>query len=405
MKIDSGIFKVIPNSIGVGFGFCVYGEVNDEILDLANACNFKVDKTEKYTNFFPTENTDFKNLFFENKKFKYMDGFSPNLNKHLHIGHFSNLVLAKSFQSMGVADEYVSILGDTLGGDVSKEDALNKFKEYCEKFNYKVDKIFFASEMKCDESKFIDGTGEYEGTKIVESGENKVVAIKKDGSTSYFYQDIALASTLNDETLYLTGYEQVNHFNTLKNIFPQVNHIGLGLVKFQASNKMDARDNKQSGKMSTRLGNVIFMSDLMSDLMKEFDGNEKLCYNIFAGYILKNHPTSDKVFNMDTIKNPKNSPGLYLSYTVARLKSAGVEMSGQKDFFKQELQYNFLKSKSTLNPTYLFNALTELCKEINALYSTHHIVGNEENKKMFGLLLSDLDFGMKKLGLFEVDKV
>ena len=288
---------------------------------------------------------------------------------------------------------------------VSKEDALNKFKEYCEKFNYKVDKILFASEMKCDESKFIDGTGEYEGTKIVESGENKIVAIKKDGSTSYFYQDIALASTLNDETLYLTGYEQVNHFNALKNIFPQVNHIGLGLVKFQASNKMDARDNKQSGKMSTRLGNVIFMSDLMNDLMKEFDGNEKLCYNIFAGYILKNHPTSDKVFNMDTIKNSKNSPGLYLSYTVARLKSAGVEMSGQKDFFKQELQYNFLKSKSSLNPTYLFNALTELCKEINTLYSTHHIVGNEENKKMFGLLLSDLDFGMKKLGLFEVDKV
>lgn len=47
----------------------------------------------------------------------------------------------------------------------------------------------------------------------------------------------------------------------------------------------------------------------------------------------------------------------------------------------------------------------ELCKEINALYSTHQIVGNEENKRMFGLLLSDLDFGMKKIGMFEINKL
>lgn len=399
MSVDANIFKVIPEQLGMGFGFCVYGEVSDEVLDLANVCSFKVEKTEKYTNFFPTEKTDFSKLFFE-KKFKYMDGFSPNLNKHLHIGHFSNLVLAKAFQSMGVADEYVSILGDTLKGDVSKEDALQKFIEYCHKFDYKVDKIYFASEMKCDDSKFVDGTGEYEGTKVIEAGDNKVVAIKKDGSTSYFYQDIALASLLNDETLYLTGYEQENHFNTLKNIFPHVNHVGLGLVKFQ-TNKLAG----ENGKMSTRLGNVIFLEDLMSDLKAEFGENEKLCYNIFAGYILKNHPKSDKMFNIDTIKNPKNSPGLYMSYTVARLKSAGVEFEEQSGFNKQEMIYSFAKSKSTLSPVYLFNACVDLCKEINNLYVTHHIDGNEENKKMFSVLLGDLALGMKKLGMFEVDKV
>ena len=79
---------------------------------------------------------------------------SPNLNKHLHIGHFSNFVLAKSFQTLEVSEQYISILGDTLSGDVAKEEALEKFKEYCEKFDYKVDKVFFASEMKCDQSKF-----------------------------------------------------------------------------------------------------------------------------------------------------------------------------------------------------------------------------------------------------------
>lgn len=399
---DSSVFKVIPSNLGKGFGFCVYGDLNDDVLELASEFNFLMEKGEKYTNFFPTKETNFGKMFFE-KKFKYMDGFSPNLNKHLHIGHFSNLVLAKAFQKMNTAEQYISILGDTLSGDVSKEDALNKFYDNCKKFDYKVDKVFFASEMKCDESKFVDGIDEYEGTKVVEAGENKIVAIKKDGSSSYFYQDISLASMLNDETLYLTGYEQANHFATLKTIFPTVNHIGLGLVKFQKSDKLIAEN--KNAKMSTRLGNVIFMSDLMSDLMVEFDGNEKLCYNIFAGYILKNNPQSDKMFNMDTIKNPKNSPGLYLSYTMARLKSAGVQMSGQKDFFKQELQFAYAKSKFELNPACLFNALVELCKEINNLYVTNQIAGNEENKKMFGLLLSDLDFGMMKIGMFGVDKV
>lgn len=396
MSVDANIFKVIPENLGKGFGFCVYGDVTSEVMDMAGACNFIMEKTEKYTNFFPTEKTDFSK-FFEVKKFKYMDGFSPNLNKHLHIGHFSNLVLAKAYQGLGVAENYVSILGDTMDGDVSKEEALNKFHEYCKKFKYKVDKIYFASEMKY-QGELKDGEGEYEGSKIIEAGDNKVVMIKKNGTTSYFYQDVVLATELNAPTLYLTGYEQVNHFGILKKIFPHVNHIGLGLVKLQTKDGV-------TGKMSTRLGNVVYLEELMDDMKKEFEGNEALCYNIFAGYVLKNNPQSDKIFNMDTMKNPKNSPGFYFSYTMARLKSAGCQMSGQKDFFKQELQYNFLKSKSTLNPIYLFNALIGLCEEINKLYGTHKIAGNDENKKMFGLLLSDLDFGMMKLGMMAVDKV
>jgi hypothetical protein len=54
MSVDANIFKVIPEQLGMGFGFCVYGEVSDEVLDLANVCSFKVEKTEKYTNFFQT---------------------------------------------------------------------------------------------------------------------------------------------------------------------------------------------------------------------------------------------------------------------------------------------------------------------------------------------------------------
>jgi len=392
--------KVIPTSLNKGFGLCFYGKLYNDLEAWASECNLTIEETDKFVNFYPTEETDFDKMF-NIKTFEYMDGFSPNLNKHLHIGHFSNLVLAKAFQALGTSHKYISILGDTLTGDVTKEEALNQFKVHCKTFNYQIDNIYFASEMKCDESKFIDGVGDYEGTKIVQNGETKIVAIKKDGTTSYFYQDISLAEELNTETLYLTGYEQENHFNELKKIYPFVNHIGLGLLKFQ-SNKLVGNSNE---KMSTRLGNVVYLEDLMNDLMLEFNNDEKLCYNVFAGYILKANPTSDKVFNFETIKNYKSSFGLYLSYTMARLKSAGVEFDKIDIFIKQELKYNLAKSKALLSPMYLFDALINHCKEINGLYVTHHINGDEENKKMFGILLSDLALGMKKLGLFEIDKV
>ncbi|NQY94328.1 MAG: helix-turn-helix transcriptional regulator, partial [Campylobacteraceae bacterium] len=42
----------------------------------------------------------------------------------LHIGHLSNLVLAKAFQKLGVGENFISILGDTLEGSVKKEDSL-----------------------------------------------------------------------------------------------------------------------------------------------------------------------------------------------------------------------------------------------------------------------------------------
>lgn len=401
MSTDSSLFKVIPSNLNKGFGFCVFGEPTQEVLNLAESCNFIVQKEKGYTNFFPTEKTDFGKMFIGEKKFKYMDGFSPNLNKHLHIGHFSNLILAKAFQKLGVAEEYISILGDTLKGEVSKEEALEKFKEHCKKFDYKVDKIFFASEMKY-EGELKNGEGEYEGTKIVEAGEEKIVVIKKDGSTSYFYQDLALASLLNDDTLYLTGYEQENHFKLLSKVYPHITHVGLGLVKLK-SNKMIPSAN---GKMSTRLGNVVYLSDFMEELKEEFNGDEKLAYNIFAGYILGGSPKSDKTFDMNLMKNHKNSPGLYLSYTMARLKSAGVDLNhSADDFIKPEIKYAYIKAKAALNPSVLFQALVELCKEINSLYTTHHISGNEDNKAMFSKLMSDLYVGMKKIGLFEVDNV
>ena len=359
------------------------------IKDWIDYHTLETESIGKYTNIYIDKDLD--TLFESKPNFKYMDGFSPNLNKYLHIGHLSNMILAKSIKSLGICEKIISIYGDTLSG-ISKEDSLSKLKEFQKTFDYEPELEFFASEVKYEGDKLKDGVGEYEGTKIFQFEDEKIVGIKSDGSSSYFYQDMALADKLNDKTLYLTGNEQNNHFNLLSKFYPNVNHIGLGLVKIDGK------------KMSSSLGNVVFAQDFIDELFNSFN-DSKLVYNVIAGFILKNTPENDKNITLSSIDNPKNSPGLYLSYTMASLKSAGCEIENINKFSSKYLEHSYLKSKFTIKPNVLFNELVEHCKEINSLYQKHMIKGNEENKKMFENKLNDLALGLKLLGLFEIDKV
>ena len=395
MKIDINKVKQIPKGLSDKFGMCVYGSPSDEIKEWINFHKMEIKQEEKYINIFTDKNID--HLFNMSPHFKYLDGFSPNLNKHLHIGHFSNLVLAKAFYNLGFANEKIAILGDTLEGEVSKEEALAVLLDICNKFEYDINQVFMASEMKLEKLFgyycMQDGTEEYEGTKIFEIGDKKIVGIKSDGTTSYFYQDCVLACTLNDSTLYLTGNEQTQHFELLKEKFPHIKHIGLGLVK------------SKSKKMSSRFLNVIWMKDVLEYLMETFDNNEKLCYNVFAGLILKSTPKSDKNIDFDEIKNPLNSQGLYLSYTLAKLKSAGCNIYPYNNFKSQDLQFKYLKALDSFMPNVLFDGLLDHAKKISSLYATHKIKDNPENKLMFEELGNDLLTGMMSLGLFDIDKV
>ena len=381
MKIAINNLKEIPKEFSNDFGLCVYGTPDNQVSSWIEFHGFKTEKSGPCTNIYIDK--DLSSIFISPKKYEYLDGFSPNLNKHLHIGHLSNLVLAKSFKALGVADKTIAILGE----------ALEAFKKYCLNFDYKVDKIFMASDMKFEDDILQDGSDEYAGTKCFNINGEKIVGIKSDGTTSYFYQDVALATMLNSSTLYLTGNEQNAHFKNLKAIFPMIDHVGLGLLKINR------------GKMSSRIGNIITASDLLNFMMDMFDGNTKVVYNVFAGYILKSVPKTDKNIDMNLLSNPLNSQGLYLSYTLAKLKSAGVVIETVDNFKSQELQFSMLKSQTLLSPNILFNSLVDLAKKISGLYVTHKIKDNKDNNEMFKILGSDLSFGMKKLGLFEVDNV
>ncbi|CAG7579690.1 MAG: Arginine--tRNA ligase [uncultured marine phage] len=379
------------------FNFCIFGEPSGEILEWIEYHNLGTEESGKFTNIIIPQEVDMKDLFLEKESFGYMDGFSPNLNKNLHVGHLSNLIIASAFQNLSIAKEPISIMGDTMDGEVDQTETFKSYESICKLFNYKLGDVYYASKMDYDGDLLKDGEGDYKGTKVFQVEDEKIVGIKSNGSTSYFYQDVALASHLDKSTLYMTGFEQNNHFETLGKLFPTVNHIGLGLVMID------------SQKMSSRDGNVIFASEIIEKFKNEFE-DEKIAINILKGQILKSKPDSVKNISTKNIDNPKTSPGLYLSYTTARLNSAGLVPSQWdspiiEEFNSQEVEYSFLKAKYNMSPNILLKSLMDLCGKINNLYMNHTIKDNPKNQMMFQPMLDDLNKGMSLLGMNYVEKV
>lgn len=157
--------------------------------------------------------------------------------------------------------------------------------------------------------------------------------------------------------------------------------------------------------MASREGNVIMFDDVMDMLYEQFNGDAHLAYNVLAGFILKSVPKSDKNIDMDTLSNPLNSPGLYLSYTLAKLKSAGVDTVPGTKFLSPKLQFAEIKAKKMLQPNILFDALVSHAKYISGLYQELRIRDNEDNQKIFTLLQHDLILGMSKVGMFNIKQV
>lgn len=392
MKIDINKIKLTPEK--QGFNFCQFGELTPEVAEWTSYWNLKTEKSGPYTNILLNDDSNLKLMFNTPKTYQYMDGFSPNLNKHLHVGHLSNLIIANAIQKLGISHQAIAIFGDTLDGGIQKSDALEAYIKYCNDFEYNVDEFYYASKMEIQHDSLLeDGTDDYKGSKIFNLDGEKIVGVKSNGSTTYFYQDVALAEKLNSTTLYLTGVEQKNHFNSLKKIFPSIDHIGLGLVQLNGK------------KMSSSEGNIIFLKDFIEQLLPIFDNNIKLVYNILAGQILKSNTSTEKSIDTTLIINPKTSLGLYMSYTMAHIKSCGVKTKNNLDYNSKELTFAQLKSQINLSPSILFEALVKHCKVINKLYETHYIKNNPENIKIFSDLISDLELGMKKLGMFSIEKV
>lgn len=85
MKIDINKINITPSNFG--FNFCVYGKPSGEIKNWCNHWKLEMVESGSYTNIIINEDFEISKAFNDKQIYEYIDGFSPNLNKHLHVGH------------------------------------------------------------------------------------------------------------------------------------------------------------------------------------------------------------------------------------------------------------------------------------------------------------------------------
>jgi hypothetical protein len=149
---------------------------------------------------------------------------------------------------------------------------------------------------------------------------------------------------------------------------------------------------------------MIPAQSVLEFLLQEFKTKE-LAWNVLAGFLLKSAPQTNKSLDWKALNNPKQSVGLYLSYTLAKCQSAGLEVVNTETFVDPLMQMSYLYAKHWLSPHFLLSALAGKAKEIAQLYEQHPIRGNADAQSLFEIPLADLALGMQKLGMYVVDKV
>ena len=287
---------------------------------------------------------------------------------------------------------------------------------------------------------------ESEGAKIVDLEDKGlgVCMIKKaNGSSIYATRDLAAikyrAETYDfDKCLYVVAYEQNLYFKQIFEVAKYLvdekyakglQHVSYGMVALP------------SGKMSTRLGNVVKIDDLINgtiekanEIISEKNANlenkEEVAKKVGIGAIIFNTLSTvcikDQIFDWNTALNFQGETGPYIQYTYVRTKSIIEKAGGLAENIKVEhLQdaeaqnvlkflYNFeeiLKQVTDKNePSILSRYLIDVAKAYSSFYNANKVIVDEEEVKNARVFLTYatgkvLKIGANLLGIQMPDKM
>lgn len=316
-------------------------------------------------------------------------------------------------------------------GDKYCTDLWNRFKDLSmAEFN----KIYDILDVKFDSYKgeafYADKTDEViktlqEKGKITESEGAKIVDLedvgiktpciiqKANGSSIYATRDLAAiiyrAKTYNfDKCLYVVAYEQNLHFKQIFEVakylvdekyYKGLEHVSYGMVSLP------------TGKMSTRLGNVVKIEELINETIKraekiiidknpDLDNKKEVAKKVGIGAIIFNTlstiTTKDQIFDWNTALNFQGETGPYIQYTYVRTKSviekAGyipdikdVKIENLNDRYSQNILkmiYNFedtlIQVTEKEEPSILSRYLIDLSKTFSNFYNENQIIGEKK---------------------------
>ena len=255
---------------------------------------------------------------------------------------------------------------------------------------------------------------ESEGAKIVDleyAGINTPCIVQKsNGSSIYATRDLAAimyrAKTYDfDKCLYVVAYEQNLYFKQIFEVAKflvdekyakGLEHVSYGMV------------NLPTGKMSTRLGNVVKIEDLLNGTIEkaeeiiaeknpELENKEEVAKKVGIGAIVFNTLATttikDQIFDWNTALNFQGETGPYIQYTFVRTKSVlekvdniipnieNIKIENLTDEYSLnliKLIYNFqdilIQVTEKNEPSILSRYLIDLSKAFSSFYNENKII-------------------------------
>ncbi len=237
------------------------------------------------------------------------------------------------------------------------------------------------------------------------------IVIKKDGTALYITQDLALTKLKKetfkaDKMFWVIGPEQSL---AMKQMFAVCEQMGIGKIRDFTHLAYGYMSIKGRGKMSSRLGNVLYIDDLL-DLAKErvkkimakedFPDKEIEQISEVVGVgavkysILRVGRMQDMAFDITESISLEGNSGPYLQYTVVRTNSVlakstlkGETLQGKYSNLNDEelsvlrslVRFNdvIITAAKSYSPNLLANYLFDLAQKFNAFYDSNRIIGSD----------------------------
>ena len=327
--------------------------------------------------------------------------------------------------------------------------ALSGFAETYKKFGIKHDVTYFESKIY-KRGKEIISDGIKQGLFVQKKdGETKIdlqkeglgekILLRKDGTSLYIVQDIALAKIKFedyklDRSFYIVGNEQEYHFNVLFSILEK---LGLGSKKNKEMRHISyGMVDLPSGKMKSREGTVVDADDLIEEVRlmaeKELKTREKLskpeikkrslaiALAAIKYFLLKQDIKKNILFNPKESVSFDGNTGSYLLYSYARASSIMRKAPPvQKKFEILELEpkeFEFVKKLSefpavvsasavSLNPSLMANYCYSLAQLFNEFYHECKVIGSEQEAFRLALVQSFRQAMKNALSLLGIDAI
>ena len=346
----------------------------------------------------------------------------------------------ENFKLLENGDKYCTGLWEKF-----KELSLKEFSKIYDVLNVKFDSYagesFYQDKMN-EVIDILESKGritESNGAKIVDLEDRGIstpcMIQKSDGSTIYATRDLAAilyrARTYDfDKCLYVVAYEQNLHFKQIFEVAKDLvdekyvkglEHVSYGMVSLP------------TGKMSTRLGNVVKIEELISEtinkakeIIEEKNPNlpnkDEVAKKVGIGAIIFNTLSStnikDQVFDWNVALNFQGETGPYIQYTYVRTRSV-LEKIGEIPELKSikaeklmdeyslnliDLLYNFediLKQVTLKNePGILARYLIDVAKNYSIFYNENKIICEDKELQNARVYLTNCVSKVLKQGAY-----